>query len=165
MSEALQLGEVMRYDGVALIARGDLLLVLYPGDAAWQRSRWMFAAAERLLAQSPLGVIALVVVPGAPKPPDQATRAEETAAYARFGANLRRVVVVSEDGGFHGSIVRLVVSAYVRFTGRADVFFFVKDLSEGLRRVQDVKSALTPEADAVHADLARLRAEFAANAG
>jgi hypothetical protein len=158
--EPLQLGEVMLYDGIAIIARGDLLTVFYPGDAAWQRSRWMFMAAERLIAHCPLGVIGLIVVPPDSKSPGQATRAEETAAYARFGPNLRRVVVVSESGGFQGGIVRLVVSAYVRFTRRADVFFFVKDLAEGLRRVHEVRSGLTPDAGEVSADLSRLRTAF-----
>lgn len=162
--ERLQIGQVMQYDGVALIARGDLLTIYCAGDAAWHRSRWVFGHAEQLIAQLAESVVGLIVVPAYSKPPDQATRAEETAAYARIGPGLRRLVVASDGGGFHGSIVRLVVSAYVRFTGRGDVFFFVRNVEERMRRVDEVKSPLTPAPRQRMADLDAARAAVAREA-
>lgn len=150
-------GQVMLFDGVAAIARGDLLTVLYRGDARAHRSVWLFERMEHMVASGVPSVIGLVVVPPDSKPPDQQARAAESAAYERFGRSIRRVITVPEGSPFRVSVVRLVMAAHVMILRRGDFALIAKDVEDGIRLVLEAKSALTPSAKAILADIEAVR--------
>jgi hypothetical protein len=156
-ADRLPQGEVMLFDGIGMIARGDLLTVLYRGDARAHRSAWIFERMEQMVASGVPSVVGLLVIPPESKPPDQAARATESAAYERFGRSIRRVVTVPEGSPFRVSVVRLVMAAHVTILRRGDFVLISKGVDDGVRLVVETKTALTPSAEQILSDIERLR--------
>lgn len=156
-AQKLRIGQVLEFDGVVAIARGDALIVLYAVDASKRRSRWIFSQAENL-AMKYESIVVLVIIADGTKPPDQATRAEESRAVTRMGSKFRHIIAVPEGSGFHKSAVRLVLGAYVAITGKGHIFSFMKDVAEGARKIQEVRTALTPSELQIADDVNELRA-------
>lgn len=161
-ADKLSQGQLMLFDGVGAIARGDLLTVVYRGDARAHRSHWLFERMEQMVAAGVPSVIGLVVVPPDSKPPDQDARAAEAAAYERFGRIIRRVVTVPEGSPFRVSVVRLVMAAHVMILRRGDFALIAKDVEDGVRLALEAKSELTPSAREIMADLETVRAALPA---
>jgi hypothetical protein len=156
-SKALRIGEVMHFDGVGMLARGDVLTVLYGMDASVPRARWLYARVDEFLARTDGNILILLVIASNSKPPDQATRAEDAAGYARLLPRLRRMVAVPEGSGFRASVVRLVVGAYLTITGKA-ALTVATNVEEGIARLHELKSARTPSIAELAADVSKLRA-------
>lgn len=159
-TETFENGIVRQFDGIGLMARGDLLMVIYAADASIRRSTWVFGAAEKLSAQSGRSIQALLIIPEGVKPPDNATREAESAAYERLGAQLRRIVGVPEGGGFRLSFVRLVFYAHAAVTGKKRQFMLAKDVQEALELLRETATERTPAATQIIADLAKIQSEL-----
>lgn len=159
-ADALEIGFVRRFDEIALMARGDLLTVVYGADASLRRSVWIFGAAEKLISQTGHSIQALLIVPPGTKPPDSATRDAESAAYRRLGSQLRRVVAVPEGGGFRVSIVRLVFHTHAAVTGQQRVFTLAKDLDDAQRLLRESATVRTPTPDQIVDDILKIRTEL-----
>ena len=71
-------------DGVAIMGRGDLFLVVYGAAARLHRTRWLFDRADEL-ARNHASVIVLMVVLPAADPPDGPTRAENATRLKALG--------------------------------------------------------------------------------
>ena len=158
----LRIGEPILFDGVGVLARGDVLLVAYAADASLQRTRWLHGIAEEFASKCGTSFLLFLVVPSGTKPPDPATRAEDSAGYARLLPKVRRFVVVPEGTGFRASLVRLVINAYVTLTGKHSLVI-ATNVEQGLGRLSDHRSALTPSVEQLASDLEALRAELASS--
>jgi hypothetical protein len=158
----LRIGEPTLFDGVGVLARGDVLLVAYAADASLQRTRWLHGMAEEFANKCVTNCLLFLVIPSGSKPPDPATRAEDSAGYGRLLPKVRRFVVVPEGTGFRASLVRLVINAYVTLTGKHSLVI-ATTVEQGLARMLDVRSALTPSGEQLASDLEALRAELAAS--
>lgn len=158
----LRIGEPTLFDGVGVLARGDVLLVAYAADASLQRTRWLHAIAEDFGNKCATNFLLFLVIPSGTKPPDPATRAEDSVGYARILPKVRRLVVVPEGTGFRASLVRLVINAYVTLTGKHSLVI-ATTVEQGLGRILDARTALTPSADQLSMDLAALREQLAAS--
>jgi hypothetical protein len=150
-------GAVMLGDGVGAVTRGDMLVALYVGDASIQRSAWLFDLAQSLCERNSQGIVAMVIIPQTSKPPNQETRNAEVVGYKRLGKRLRRAVSVPEGHGFHMSIVRMVIGAYITLTGLGESHYVAKSLEHGVSLITAARSARTPDANQILADIARLR--------
>jgi hypothetical protein len=145
------------YDGVAMRARGDAVTVVYAADASGPRSRWLFERFEQLQPADRSWVVLLIIGAGA-RPPDQAGREDDAAAYTRLAHRLRRLVIVAEGGDFRTSLVRLVFTAYATLTRKNKLFVFAKNLQEALASVQHVSSTHTPTGNELSTDVSALKA-------
>jgi hypothetical protein len=154
----------LAHDGVGIVSRGDVVTVLHAASGAVKRSQWLFATFEKLVADGTTCVVLLIVGDDA-KPPDQAARDHDAAAYVRVAPKLRRIVVLAEGSGFRRSLVRLVLSAYTRIASKKGLFAFAESLERALSLVQDSKSPDTPSTDQLTDDLTRLRAAVALHPG
>jgi hypothetical protein len=152
------------HDGVGMLARGDVVTVLHAASGAVKRSEWLFSNFETLVVDGTTCVVLLIVGEGA-KPPDQAARDHDAAAYVRVAPKLRRVVVLAEGGGFRNSLVRLVLSAYTRIASKKGLFVFADSLERALSLVQDSKSPDTPSTEQLMDGLTKLRAAVARQPG
>ena len=144
----------MLYEGVGMFVRGDLVIVQHRASASLDRSRWLFKTFEEL--PGPSYVILLLVGEDA-RPPDQAVRDHDNAAYTRISGKVRRLIVVAEGDGFSTSLVRLVINAYARFTGKGHMFAFARDLPQAVEWIEEQKSPDTPGPEQLAADLSSLR--------
>lgn len=144
----------MLYDTVGMFVRGDLVTVLHRASASLGRSRWLFKTFEELPGDS---YLILLFIGEDARPPDQAVRDHDSAAYSRISSKVRRLIVVSEGDGFSTSLVRLVINAYARFTGKGHMFAFARDLEQALEWIDEQKSPSTPSPEQLAADLSRLR--------
>lgn len=154
------MGEVTLFDGVGVLARGDTLLIAYGADASLQRARWLHNVVEAFSEKCPTDFVVFMVIPSGSKPPDQTTRSEDAASYARLMPRVRRLVVVPEGTGFRASLVRLVVGAFVTVTGK-HTLVIATNVEQGLARIQEKRSALTPSSEQLSTDLESLRVELA----
>ncbi|HET8935665.1 MAG TPA: hypothetical protein VFN67_19590 [Polyangiales bacterium] len=155
----LRIGEPTLFDGVGVFARGDVLIIAYSADASLQRTRWLHTVAEEFSNKCPTTFLALLLIPSGTKPPDPATRAEDAARYARVLPKIRRLVVVPEGTGFRASLVRLVIGAYCTLTGKRSLVI-ATNVEQGLVRLQEATSPLTPSIEQLSNDLEALRTEI-----
>jgi hypothetical protein len=144
----------MLYDAVGMFVRGDLVTVLHRASASLDRSQWLFETFESLPGDS---YLILLFIGEDARPPDQAVRDHDNAAYSRISSKVRRLIVVSEGDGFSTSLVRLVMNAYARFTGKGHMFAFARDLPQALEWIEEQRSPSTPGAEQLEADLCSLR--------
>jgi hypothetical protein len=105
----LRIGEVEVNDGVALIVRGDVLVTLWSAPARLHRSRWVYDAADELVARSSGGVVALMVVLPTSDPPDGPTRSENAIRMKKLKPSLRRLVTVVLGDDLRQMIVRSIL--------------------------------------------------------
>ena len=162
--EPLRIGKVVQFEGVGVLARGDVLIVVYDKDATAERSRWLYAVAGQFALACEGNFLVLLVISARSKPPDQATREVDAAGYARFVPKMRRLVVVPEGSGFRASLVRLVIGAYVTLTGKA-ALVVASNVEDGIARLNESKSMLTPSVAQLAADVSTLRATLETSAG
>lgn len=152
----------MLFDGVGVFARGDVFIIVYSADASLQRTRWLHSLAEEFSNKCPTTVLGLLLIPSGTKPPDPATRAEDAAGYSRILPKVRRLVVVPEGTGFRASLVRLVIGAYFTLTGKR-ALVIATNVEQGLVRLLEATSPLTPSIEQLTSDLEALRAEISAS--
>src|SRR4051812_34653511 len=81
-------------DGVAAVARGDVVLIVYQAAGRVHRTRWLFDELDRAAAGSPGGIRGYMVILSTADPPDAATRAENAARLKKLGAALFLLVTV-----------------------------------------------------------------------
>jgi len=146
-------------DGVGVIARGDLLLILYVADARLHRTRWLFDQADELVARCPDGVLSLMVIGEHSGLPDAPTRAENTRRLDKLGGALRRLVTVPLGDGVRANLVRAVMRAMLLVQGKSDRLRIAPTEAEGIRQVGLVATSLTPGGNQIRADLADLHAD------
>lgn len=96
-------------DGVALIERGDTILVLYQAPARLHRTRFVFDAADSLAARNPRGIVAMMVLLSTSHPPDAITRQENMVRLRKLEGAVRRLVAVPTGDGTFISLARSVL--------------------------------------------------------
>jgi len=109
------------HDGVGVVCRGNLAIILYGADARLHRTRWLFDRVDELAERNPGGFFALIVIAANAAPPDSATRAENSARLRKLDLALKAMVTVALGDEFRVSIVRTVMRAMTllsRHSGR-----------------------------------------------
>jgi hypothetical protein len=149
-------GQVHCKDGVALLSRGDVVLVVYQLAARYHRTHWLFEEIEVYTEAHPGDFMVLMVVLPTADPPDAATRAENATRLRRLGPRLRRLVTAPIGDAFRASIVRTVMRALAALQGKSGVHFVAHDVEDALERIAQGASDRTPSADQLRRDLSSL---------
>lgn len=144
-------------DGVGVLTRGDVVLILYAADARLHRTRWLFEQLRAFAAGHPQGFLALMVVTPDAAPPDAETRAENNRGMKDLGKNLKRLVTVALGDAFRASIVRTVMRTLVLLQGQSSVHVVAASESEGVAHLLTAATPETPPRSIIESDLATLR--------
>ena len=131
-------------DGVAFLARGDAITVVYSSPARLHRSRWLYDLADRAAAQNPGGIVGLMVILPTADAPDAPTRAENSTRMRKLAPAMRRFVTVAIGDDFRVSVVRTVMRALSVLQGKTKVHFVANTAEEGIKRLLEAASASTP---------------------
>ncbi|HEY3496747.1 MAG TPA: hypothetical protein VGK73_18740 [Polyangiaceae bacterium] len=142
-------GEAVLFDGVGVLRRGDLCLVVYQKAARIERTRWLFDSIDTVLARTDGDIMGFLIVLPTSDPPDGATRQENLARIRRIGPRLRCLVTTPIGNAFKIGVVRTVLRGLNTMLGYAGTRFVTDTVEEGLTRLLEAKSALTPTADQI----------------
>ncbi len=156
-------GKVLAEDGVAVLGRGDVFLVVYQAAARLHRTKWLFDWADTYLRTRSGDFVTFMVVLPTADPPDAPTRAENATRLRQLAPRLRRLVTAPIGNAFRTSIVRTVMRALAALQGTSGVHFVAKTIDDGLRLVHEVASARTPAKAQLMADLRSLHAALGVN--
>jgi DNA-binding winged helix-turn-helix (wHTH) protein len=144
-------------DGVAITARGDVLSMAWTAPASMPRIRWVFDEMERLVAGLPDGFLVLVIVSPTAAPPDYATAMEILSRQARFGPLMRRHAnVVLGKRLWFTLVVNALRAMHGTLPTRLGTMTISATIDDGIARLQERKSRLTPDSVAIRADVASL---------
>jgi hypothetical protein len=150
-------GDVLVFDGVAVRARGDLLLVVYQLAARLHRTRWLFDRIDELVAKHPSGVLVFMVVLPTADPPDGPTREENMARLRKIGKKLRRLVTTPVGDAFTTMVVRTIMRALAIANGHARDHFVTATVADGVTRLLQAAGPETPPKSVIIADIAAMQ--------
>jgi hypothetical protein len=144
---------VKMYDGVAVIARGDLILIVYQQPARLHRTRWLFDMLDGAAAANLDGIKGLMVVLPTADPPDAPTRAENTARFRKLAPSMKLMVTVPVGDALWVSLVRTVMRAIHVIQGRSRNQAVLTTLEAGVERLLEAAGPKTPPRTQIEADL------------
>ncbi len=155
--------EVLVHDGVAVLGRGDVFIVVYQLDARLHRTRWLFDRLDEFVATLGEGTAMgfMVVLPTA-GPPDAPTRTGNVHRPRKVGARLRRIVTTPIGDSFLTSVVRTVMRGLSILQGQAKVQIVSNTIDEGITRLLEISSPATPTRTQLLADLEAMHAALGA---
>jgi hypothetical protein len=143
-------------DGVALVALGDVVVILWQASARIHRARWLYDNLDEIIASKQRQLICLQVILSSASPPDSATRAENSRRLKTFVPWLRRLVTVPIGDSFWISIVRSVMRMLTLSITHPGTQMICDTLEEGIDRVREVATPLTPSAEELQATVLAL---------
>jgi hypothetical protein len=151
---------VLTHDGVGVVSRGNLVIVLYAADARLHRTRWTFDRVDETVARCPEGILCLMVILPGGGPPDAPTRAENSSRFRKIDAALRTMVTVALGDQFRLSIVRAVMRGLILVSRQQGRHLIAVTEQEGLDKLLAGKGVgpTTPTRAQIEADLAALHA-------
>jgi hypothetical protein len=158
MSEGVETpeGKVLVADGVGVLQRGDTCLIVYQRPARLTRTRWLFDVIDGLVEKTKLDLLAFLIVLPSAEPPDVPTHQENLARLRKLDGHVRRLVTVPVGDAFKMSVVRAVMRGLNVILGHSGTRFISDSVQEGLSRLLEAKTAKTPPADQIVADLRAL---------
>jgi hypothetical protein len=153
---------VQTYDGVGVVQRGNLVLMLYNADARLHRTRWIFDRADELAKRNPGGIYVLIVIAPGSGLPDAATRAENATRFNKLGPNLKMMVTVAIGDDFRVSIVRTLMRAMILLSRQSARHVVAVTEAEGIARLLEGARSdpNLPMREQIEADLAALHAKL-----
>jgi len=149
-------GKVLRHDGVAMLRRGDTILVVYQKAARLERTRWLFDVIDGALTTTRLDVLCFLIVLPSADPPDAATHRENFARLRRLGPLVRRLVTVPVGNAFKISVVRAVMRGLNIILGHTGTRFIADTVDAGLARLLEARGPETPQASQITSDIRAL---------
>jgi serine/threonine protein kinase len=123
------------YDGVALLTRGNAMLVVYQAPARFHRTRWVFDCADRLASRCPEGIVCLMIVLPTADPPDARTRAENARRFKKLGDTLRAMVTVPSGNSLWLNLVRSIMRGINAAQGTSSKFTVSDTIEQGISRL------------------------------
>ena len=141
------LGRVATYDGVAAVARGDVLITLWRTPARVARIRQVTRWTMALIADNAGGTIAACqfLLPTA-SPPDWAARAEARRGFREVEPHARRLITVPLGAATWRRLVRAIIRAGLRIFRKARL---VKVAASGPEAFELLRQVATPRSPGV----------------
>jgi DNA-binding winged helix-turn-helix (wHTH) protein len=145
------------FDGVALMERGDVFLVVWKAPATTSRARWMFDEADRFAARMPEGFLALIVVMPSSSPPDYITALALMQRQARLRRSVRRQSHVALGNSLWLEIVVSALRA-MKLPVRVGIgpVTISSTLQDGIERLLERRGPSTPAASELRRCLSEL---------
>jgi hypothetical protein len=134
-------------DGIAAIAVGDVLVVLWKEPASLPRWSWQLAASEELRARHPGGVFIFDLILASSKPPDAELRRRMQQDFERMKDGVRKLVVVALGDRFWQSVVRTIVRGVLIVSGLSKKLLLASTIAEGVDEIRSWASPATPARD------------------
>jgi hypothetical protein len=141
------------HDGVAVVARGDTLSIVYASPARLDRTRWLFDRVDRLALTHASGILCVMLVLPTADMPDAATRAENSLRLKKLGPALRKLVTVPVGDMLHISLVRTVMRGLSILHGTARSHAIATTVDDGLRKLLEAAGPNSPTLPELQADL------------
>jgi Protein kinase domain len=159
-SAATASASLVTYDGVAILVRGDAFVMLWNTPARLPRTQWTFDQLDRMVAQQPGGIVALMIILPTADPPDRLARQENERRIRRVAYALRRLTTVVLGDGVRQVLVRTVMRAMEiphrgAWVGPTSV---ESTLENGLRQLRKSASPSTPSHDRLLQDVRDMHA-------
>ncbi len=132
------------FDGIALAAKGDVLLFVYQAPARLHRSRWIYDRAEELAERWPGGILGLMIVLPSADVPDAPTRMENRSRLRKLRPKIRRLATVPTGDEFRISIVRTIMRTMVWIQGQGSRMPVYGRIDDGLDSLLELRSDATP---------------------
>ena len=159
-SSATASASLVTYDGVAILVRGDAFVMLWSTPARLPRTQWNFDQLDRMVAQRPGGIVALMIILPTADPPDRLARQENERRIRRVAHALRRLTTVVLGDGVRQVLVRTVMRAMEiphrgAWVGPTSV---ESTLENGLRQLRKSASPATPSHDRLLQDVRDMHA-------
>jgi len=155
MTEGVQApeGKILLHDGVGMLRRGDVCLIVYQKAARIERTRWLFDVVDEVIAITGRDVLGLMIVLPSADPPDTPTHQENFARMRRIGPRIRRLVTVPVGNAFRMSVVRAVMRGLNIILGHSGTRFVADTVDAGVTRLMEAASARTPPASQILSDV------------
>lgn len=145
------------YDGVGVVMRGNLLLVLYGADARLHRTAWIFDRADEFAARIKAPFLTLMIIAENAAPPDAPTRAENARRFKRLHGYVRGIVTVALGDTVQTSIVRAVMRAMLLLQGQSSRHSIALAVEDGISLLLNDADSSTPNREQIRSDLQTLR--------
>jgi serine/threonine protein kinase len=141
---------VRSYDGVAFASRGDTVSILWKAPARPLRARWLFDQMDRAAADSPEGLLTLMVILPTSAPPDRTTAVESAVRLFHLRAVTRKTAVIIVGDSVWRSLAKGVLRV-LSPTLDASALVFVSGIDKAIATLMTAAGPRTPKA----AELAR----------
>lgn len=125
-------------DGVAAAILGDTLIVVFRKPASPARWAFHLRLMERM-AETPGGILCLLLIAESSSPPDTALRREMQAAFRGLGPSMRKLVVVPMGTSIWMSVVRTLVRATLLLSGHSDRQLVASSFDDALDRLRELR--------------------------
>src|SRR6185369_13690462 len=158
MTEGVQApeGKVLLRDGVGMLRRGDVCLIVYQKPARLERTRWVFDVVDEVVARTDLDLLGFMIVLPSADPPDSPTHQENFTRLKKLGKRVRRLVTVPVGNAFKMSVVRAVMRGLNIILGHSGTRFVADTVDSGLARLLEAASGRTPPLSQILADVRAL---------
>jgi protein kinase-like protein len=132
-------------EGVAAATIGDVFVALWKGAAHLDLVQWQFDLADRLVAQRPNGILALIILLPSASPPNAVASLECVRRMRRLHGPTRRQATVAVGGGIWRMIVTGVHRSIAKhLSGREWRKVISSKMEDGIVHLLDGASDLTP---------------------
>lgn len=129
------------FDGVASIACGDILLLLWRTPARRERIGRVAGWIDAVIADNPDTIAVCQFLLSSASPPDRDGRAVARREALRLEAKIRRAVMVPLGDSLWQSVVRGILRVAVLIAGHADQLKVVSSEREALDSLTEIASA------------------------
>jgi serine/threonine protein kinase len=147
---------VQAYDGVAMVARGDTISILWKSPARAVRARWLFNEIDRVVATLPGGFLTLMIILPSSSPPDRNTAVESSVRLRNLKPAMRKSAVVVIGDSIWRALARGIVRVMMPKSG--DRLYFTSDCDEAIAKLVKSGGSLTPSVTELQRDVRALYA-------
>jgi Protein kinase domain len=147
---------VLAYDGVAMARRGDTISILWKAPARHLRARWLYDQLDRVVAELPEGMLALMIILPTSAPPDRTTSVESAIRLLKLRPAVRKAVVVVIGDSVWQRVAQGVLRAFMPWGSSR--LAFAPTVDEGIARLLKATGDRTPKAAAIERDVRALYA-------
>lgn len=146
MTEGVQApeGKVLLHDGVGMLLRGDVCLIVYQKPARLERTRWLFDVLDAALDDNGRCLLGFMIVLPTSDPPDGPTRQENHFRLRKIEHRVKRLVTTPIGDDFKLSVVRAVMRGLNIVLGHSGSRFITDTVQEGLGQLLEARTRETP---------------------
>jgi len=143
----------MLHDGVGVLLRGDVFLIVYQKAARLERTRWLFDMLDASLDDNERCLLGFMIVLSSSDPPDGPTRQENHFRLRKIEHRVKRLVTTPVGDDFKLSVVRAVMRGLNLVLGHSGTRFITDTVHEGLSLLLEAKTRDTPVPAQILTDL------------